>query len=319
MSTNFNPEGHSCKDPTTAREINTIVARGSPLRGFMRELSNKMMSNNNPEGSHRWAMNLGASREEAQRFVEMRRGKDKWDYVMSLMVKSGILKLQPWIARDVQNFLRDVDLPLDSVFDAIHVRRGDKLESESRGPVVNYWVQRGYTEQNMPLDYIPFSHYLTPWKEEECQLHNGMIEHHVFVATDDPIVVKQEIDRLIAEDSSASSQALANWAPTLLYNGCHKFTFHFNPTRDKSFHLGGNGEQNPIDDDNCSARYQRNIASMADFMMLARSRTFVGEYNSNWGRLVRITRMRLTDVEPFSTLLDTRIAWGRDSVGGPGL
>ncbi|KAL3767354.1 hypothetical protein ACHAWO_007297 [Cyclotella atomus] len=319
MTTKFNPRGHFCKDPTTSREVNAIVARGSPLRGYMREISNEMMSNKNPEGSLRWAMNLGASREEAQRFVEMKSGKDKWDYVVSLMVNSGVLRLQPWIAKDVQHFLQNVDLPIDSVFDAIHVRRGDKLESESRGPVVDYWVQRGYTEQNMPLNFIPFSYYLAQWTEESCQHHDGIMEHHVYVATDDPIVVKQEIDRLIAEDKSTSSQALGNWAPTLLYNGCHQFMFHFNPTQEKSFHLGGDGEKYPIEGDNCSARYHRNIASMADFMMLARSRTFVGEYNSNWGKLLRVMRMRLTDVEPFSTLLDTRIAWGRDGVAGPGL
>jgi hypothetical protein len=220
----------------------------------------------------------------------------------------------------MQKFLEGVNLPLDKMFDGIHIRRGDKLETESRGPVVDYWVERGYTEDNMPLDFIPFSHYLTRWTKDECPL-DGILEHNLWVATDDPDVVKQEINRLIAEDRTAdiNTKYGGNTAPTLLYNRCHKFTFYFNPTQDKSFHIGGNGERDPIDGDTCSARYHRNIASMVDLWMLARSRTFVGEFNSNWGRLLRVVRMRLTNVEPFSILLDTRIAWGRDTVGGPGL
>ena len=328
MSGKFRAEGSECKDAVTGRIVNTIVARGSPLRGYLREMSSEMMSKSNPDISLRWALNLGASREEAQRFVEMKRAKDKWDYVIALMVKSGILKLQPWIARDVQKLLQNVDLSIDSDYDGIHVRRGDKLVSESRGPVVDYWSRQGYTEQTMPLDYIPFSHYLTRWSKEDCDLNGGeqteMLNHHVYVATDDPVVVKQEIDRLIAENAMSLNNQLGEdpkkqASLSLIYNNCHQFTFYFNPTQDTSFHLGGNGERNPIDGDTCSSRYYRNIVSMADFLMLARSRTFIGEYNSNWGKLLRVARMRLTHVDPFSSILDTRVAWGRDSIAGPGL
>ncbi|KAL7453914.1 hypothetical protein ACHAWC_005553 [Mediolabrus comicus] len=40
-------------------------------------------------------------------------------------------------------------------------------------------------------------------------------------------------------------------------------------------------------------RYHRNIASVADMLILGKARTFVGEYNSNWGRLIRTMRVRL--------------------------
>ena len=328
MSGTFRPQGSECKDANTGRIVNTIVARGSPLRGYMREMSSEMMSNSNTDASLKWALNLGATREEAQRFVEMKRAKDKWDYVIALMVKSGVLKLQPWIARDVQKFLQNIDLSIDSEYDGIHVRRGDKLVSESRAPVVDYWLRQGYTEQTMPLDYIPFSHYLTRWSKEECNLNGGerteILQHHVYVATDDPVVVKLEIDKLIAENVEPLNNQHGvgpkkETSLPLTYNNCHQFTFYFNPTQDTSFHLGGNGERNPIDGDTCSSRYYRNIVSMADFLMLARSQTFVGEYNSNWGRLLRIARMRLAHVDPFSKILDTRVAWGRDFIAGPGL
>lgn len=325
MSTKFNIEGSSCLDPASGRDVNAIVVRGSPLRGYMRQMSNEMMNNSNPDVNSRWAMNLGATREEAQRFVEMRKAKDKWDYVIGVMVKSGILRLQPWIARDVQRFLQKMKFPIDQTFDAIHVRRGDKLESESRGSVVDYWVRRGYTEKNMPLNFIPFNHYLGQFTKDECSFNTqgniGTIEHRIFVATDDPVVVQSEIDKLIAENRPTNTHTgqATSQSPTLLFSGCHQLTFYFNPTQETFFHLGGIGEKIPINDDNCSARYHRNIASIADLFMLARSRTFVGEYNSNWGRVLRVLRTRLTNVDPFSMLLDTRIAWGRDTIAGPGL
>jgi hypothetical protein len=191
----------------------------------------------------------------------------------------------------------------------------------------------------MPLDYIPFEHYLKRWISDECPVNETgeieVLEHNVYVATDDPVVVKQEIAYLIAAAATAAT-ATANYHdknqrpdtqlqqtgqthPILLVNGCHQLTFYFNPTQEKSFHIAGAGEKTPIEGDTCTARYNRNIASIADLWMLARSRAFIGEFNSNWGRLLRVVRLRLTDVDPFSVVLDMRIAWGRDDVGRPGL
>lgn len=42
--------------------------------------------------------------------------------------------------------------------------------------------------------------------------------------------------------------------------------------------------------------YKRNIHSIADLMILTKSNTFVGEFNSNWGRIVRIFRTQLNDM-----------------------
>lgn len=44
------------------------------------------------------------------------------------------------------------------------------------------------------------------------------------------------------------------------------------------------------------AGYDRNIHSIADLMILTKSNTFVGEFNSNWGRVVRIFRTQLNDM-----------------------
>ncbi|KAL7522679.1 hypothetical protein ACHAWX_007708 [Stephanocyclus meneghinianus] len=279
MSGNFNPNGMLSHDSVSGRDVNVIVTRGSPLRGYFRQISNEMVSASDPDASLRWAVNLGASQEEAA--------------------------------------------------------RGDKLISESPGSVVHYWTSRDFSESNIPLDYIPFEHYLKRWMSDECPVNEKgeieMMKHNVYVATDDPVVVKQEIATLMAVAHTAATAAVNNHNknqhhdpqlqshPALLFNGCHQLTFYFNPTQETSFHIAGTGERTPIQGDTCQARYNRNIASIADLWMLARSRTFIGEFNSNWGRLLRVVRLRLTDVDPFSVVLDMRIAWGRDDVGRPGL
>ena len=58
------------------------------------------MSSPNP--NHQWAINLGATPEEVNTFSELKMPHSIWDFVGALMVKAGILRLQPWIARDVE-------------------------------------------------------------------------------------------------------------------------------------------------------------------------------------------------------------------------
>ena len=42
--------------------------------------------------------------------------------------------------------------------------------------------------------------------------------------------------------------------------------------------------------------YKRNIHSIADLMILTKSNTFIGEFSSNWGRIVRIFRAQINDM-----------------------
>lgn len=81
--------------------------------------------------------------------------------------------------------------------------------------------------------------------------------------------------------------------------------------------------------------YKRNIHSIADLMILSKSNTFVGEFVSNWGRIVRIFRAHLNDKfvvhdhslrwgdvfretgEPPVLFHDTRIAFGEGKQSPP--
>lgn len=194
---------------------------------------------------------------------------------------------------------------------------------------------------NLPTDYVPFAHYLAKWdgpdkclRDEEDKVQ--VTKHNVYVATDDPVVVRREIAELPNHMDDN----------TVLWNDCYLLTFYFNPTDASSFHLNGDGEEGFKDkdvEDSCFMRYHRNVASIADMMLLSKARTFIGEYNSNWGRVIRTMRVRLNVpvaksddggeyVEPtmaqgvgsltrttLTRTLDTRIAWGSAGERKPGL
>ncbi|KAL9186886.1 hypothetical protein ACHAXT_010606 [Thalassiosira profunda] len=325
----------TCNNPDGS-ETNVVVTGGAKLRQHFREHESIMVRGHPSPQAHQWATNLGATPDEAKLFSSLLSSTQIWDYVLGLMNKAGFLRLQPWLARDVELFLRSFDLPLGEDYSAIHVRRGDKLAVEARAEVVKFWRSQGHTDaDNLPTEYVPFAHYLSKWDgPETCQRDaNGeaiVQKHNVYVATDDPIVVHQEIAALpdhIDDD-------------TILHNECHQLRFYFNPTDASAFHLNGDGEkgfedQSEAREDSCFSRYQRNVASVADMMILSKAKTFIGEYNSNWGRVIRTMRVRLNpleatsdsdrgeetkvmQVEEATRTLDTRIAWGSTRPRTPG-
>lgn len=262
----------TCKE-SNGRTVNVIATAGGPLRQYFRAKSkdNHFISN------ERWATKLGATLTEARIFSTLSNAA-MWDYAVGLMIKAGLLRLQPWVARDVEMLIKSFDLfrtigTKHPVYDSIHVRRGDKLIEEARGEVQRYWRSQGHSDmQNLPTNYVPFAHYLNQFRKIECPMNElgevtERIKRVVYVATDDPIVVKEEIANLPNRIDER----------TVLWNDCHELSFYFNPTDESSFHLNGDGEAGFSDgtEDNCFKRYHRNIASVADMMILAKSRTFV--------------------------------------------
>jgi hypothetical protein len=49
--------------------------------------------------------------------------KTSWDEVFALLTRAGVIRFQPWIARDVHRRVSEIPIPREYV--AIHVRRGD--------------------------------------------------------------------------------------------------------------------------------------------------------------------------------------------------
>jgi hypothetical protein len=224
---------------------------------------------------------LGATAEEAEYFTTLQSSMDISDFIASLTNRGALLKFQPWVARDVAQYILSSNLPVDSAFDAIHVRRGDKLVTESFERVVHYWSKQGYHRLNMPTNYVPFIHYLQMgWgatEIESCPEQPSIV--NIYVATDDPATVQQEISQLPKSELGYT-----------ILNDCQHAFFVFSPAANvtNEFHMTPcKNYKGTCKEDDCSKRYDRTIAAMADLMILTRANKFVGEYNSNWGRLVR--------------------------------
>jgi len=274
-----------------------------------------------------WAIRLGARPHEARIFGALVDHRQIWDYVSALTARTGILRFQPWIARDVEARIRGMaDLPLDGPYDGIHVRRGDKLASDARRFVIKYWDGLGQYDRQTgetPRDYIPFAHYLSRLdKDVDCSVGPRL----VYVATDDPAEVQREIDEDLPKDAHGNT--------FLTSHSCHRFRFVFGTSprdvvydqTDKvdgeektEFHLDYGRSKG-----SCEARYARSIAGIADLMILAKSDIFVGEFNSNWGRLVRTFRMKINDSAKVMNgarpvvVKEMKIAWAHRHPGPAG-
>jgi hypothetical protein len=137
------PREVTCQDGDHTQRI--IPLGGEEVRQFFEaQVKPMILDERRRTEAFQWIIRLGANAHEAQVFIKLTKEADIWDFVSALMARSGIIKFQPWIARDVAQFIRQIDLPLNSGYDAIHVRRGDKLETESRQEVVAYWHSQGY-------------------------------------------------------------------------------------------------------------------------------------------------------------------------------
>lgn len=315
------------------RNIKVIPLEAHAVRDlFMKAYRRQMLDRSSPvakENAYNWATRLGARHRDATHFSNLIDEYQIWDYLTALMNRSGLLRWQPWIARDVAEYIRSSNLPLDISYDAIHVRRGDKLIGEAKKEVNRYWKALGLGGGNEHANYVPFSHYVErAWRRDQCpKKSNGKFKKTrrpkriVYVATDDPKTVKKEIAEYPTVKGGVS-----------VLNECTKAKFIFSPMTEeeghslRSFHISP-CKKKICPDDDCFKRYHRNIAAVADLMILTKSTKFVGEYNSNWGRLIRNFRTVLnensnpygeSDDEPPVFVRDTVVAFGPNHPGPVG-
>lgn len=315
------PQELQCRNNNDDKQTNVIVMGGQEVRDyFISHYKDKMILRIQPPSlpGAEWALRLGAAPHEARIFGSLTDRRDIWDYVSALMARSGVLRFQHWIARDVEIFIqKHTELPLDVPYDAIHVRRGDKLESDAKRHVIKHWRALDmYDEEtkSMPRNYIPFTHYLSQFDDLPCEDSEEGSPRLVYVATDDPIEILNEINDL-PKDSKGNT--LTSNADGVV---CHKFQFVLSSfEQDVGFHIDAGGSKGA-----CEDRYSRNIASVADLMILAKSNIFVGEFNSNWGRLVRSFRLSMNDSAKIMNgarpvlQREMRVAWGNLRPGPPG-
>jgi hypothetical protein len=175
----------------TSKRTSLVVLGGQEIRDYFDLYYKEKMLDRSSEISiaraSEWVKRMGAMPHEARTFINSSAldRSDTWDYLSALIARSGVLRFQPWIGRDVEGYMKTYvpDLDLNRPYDAIHVRRGDKLVMEARRLVRLLWMERGqYDEATdaMPTNYIPFWHYLSQYVTT-CM--DG--PRTVYVATDD--------------------------------------------------------------------------------------------------------------------------------------
>jgi hypothetical protein len=296
----------------------TPVGSGAMIQAFRPNIQivQRMLDHTSAAGRNsaiQWATRLGASKEEAEAFSKITSPTQIWDFLGALVNRSGLIRFQPWVARDVQEHIQSMNLPLDKPYDAFHIRRGDKLIQEAQKEVNNYWRSKGIFGKQM-ANYIPFSHYVEKaWgackatrQSKRRNLKNPAVKT-TYIATDDPSTVHEEISSIPRVNGKGAS----------LIDECnHKVNFVFAPTtKDTIFHVNDRRAG-----DNCQQVYKRNIAAIADLVILARADKFVGDYNSNWGRFIKVARSFLEEdgAKPLVVTKPMVVAFGPSHPGEPG-
>lgn len=221
--------------------------------------------------------------------------------VLGQLVHMRVGSLQPWIAQGVYKqksawIQSEPEAAAlwngDEFYIGVHIRRGDKLLVEAKAWVDQYWGQQKQQNSTKPTEqvpnYIPFSEYkkhiVEASHEHGVQRHNPI---NVYIATDDPMTVRREIDAMPATEH---------------------FRFWFHPMVIGDFPSDTSIVSHIREATDCRNRYNRTLAAVMDLMLLTRSTVFVGEYNSNWGRLVRTHRTVMVD--GIAHVRDVRTVWG---------
>ena len=74
----------------------------------------------------------------------------------------------------------------------------------------------------------------------------------------------------------------------------------------------------------CDYWYERSISSIANLLILSKSETFVSDFRSSFGRLIRMFRTTLTaeasEGGTMTSVLEKNVhlAWGKNEYGSPG-
>jgi hypothetical protein len=75
-------------------------------------------------GDHKWEEGVNWQDYDGKRpLVDLSVNITSWDRVSALLSRAGVLRFQPWVARDLRR--RVSDIPIRGDYIAIHVRRGD--------------------------------------------------------------------------------------------------------------------------------------------------------------------------------------------------
>jgi len=260
---------------TTGRTTSVFVVGGDETRVYFDGYFRKKIEGAPTSVSYDWAVRAGAAPREAEVFSKLT-GEEMYDYMGALLVRSDVLRLQQRIRDDTNKHIWAYAYPRGhrkTPHDAMYVRRGEDAGADPRAKrlyVDSYWdaasgIYDGATRTTR-RDYIPLLHYMRHYHDVKC---SGDLRR-VYIATDDPVTVRREVDELGPETGHG-----------VLFNNCHNIKFTVSKVKKI---LGSSA---------CAARYARTVADISDFIVVRTADTFVGEFNSDWGKLIRLFRLAL--------------------------
>lgn len=261
--------GNYIRDPTnveqvTCRNVNDrqatvlVIGLDDVQRHFERMWKEEMSVRPSYDMAHQWALRLGAKGHEAHQFAMLEMDGDVWDYASALMTRSGIIRFQPWIANEIKVKIKSTTLPLNWPYTAI-------------------WTYRdsGYVESRRPRELLTYFQRL---ESTGCK-KDGRAQP-VYVATDDPRWVQDEIDMFLK-----GSQ-------------CRNAKFILNPVSSINTHIAND----------CSRLHRDKIDTVANLMILAKSETYLGgRESSDVSWLVRTFR---TSVDGSLDTMDASTCYG---------
>jgi len=307
------PFEHVCMNEN-GRESRVFPIGGDEIHNFFESNFKEQMLQRPSPSAYEWALRLGATEpQEAELFAQLE-GDTMWDYLGALLMRNEeVLHLQSDVAKDVAKLMKSRELDTRLPYDAIDVRRGDAIldRADARNFAINYWdAQQGKPEAKEPHNYIPLIHYLRHYydrSEEKCIKDDNV----VIISTNAPGEVRKEIDAL----------SRRRWVDgdivSVRPKRCLAFKFVISTPRKR--------DVSPGKDESCTDRYDDLVADIADFITMQKANTFVGEFHSDWGRLVRTSRLMLNKaaIEEGShnnpvLLKDMNVAWGYLHPGPPG-
>ena len=294
-----------------------------------------------------WSRRAGLSSNATDAFLQSKLDEySPLEYLKGLVTHLSVPRFQPWVVEDVNKYLSkaksrlslgDIPLVVSNLnetyrgrYDAIHVRRGDRvLQKSYMVALEEYYVERGFpkvevsaipeqdVKQRMkavsiyPTSYIPFECYWEMLIKQSCSPPEGSRPTRpVFIATDDVDTVQDEILNLTGHG--------------VVFEICSRavdFVFTSNPNYAMHIHLGMQTQlqKNKMESSlsESHGQYLRTISALADLHLLCQSDVLIAEVHSYWGRLLTLLRTSFADGDAYTVTKEVRPAWGRDKIGPP--
>jgi len=312
--------GSSIQCKNDNRRLSNVFAVDATTIQDMYESKFKEMMKQRP---YDWALRLGATSEQATTFSQLNGKIDTtWKYLAGLVMQSNIVEFQPLVLQDVYKHIQNLGLQFTELYkepyDAMLIRRGDDIldDPDSRKSIANYWDSRGlYNRQDESAirSYIPLMQYTRHYNSKGC----GDKPRKVFIIAND----KTQVDKTIMK-SLRSNTLIRRDNLSSIESEVHEY-------QQKCYKLDFTVVHNQYaeDDDkdmNCDYWYERSISSIANLLILSKSETFVSDFRSSFGRLIRMMRTTLTtaaEVEEGTTSVleqNVQLAWGKNEYGPPG-